>query len=96
MAKFFAGLRVKLVKPAHPENIGKTGVISAMFEERAGNVYSVNCDVNWDDFLPAGFASVTHTDRLEPILPEGHKPCEESFKEELDNEFLKERETVKA
>lgn len=37
-----------------------------------------------------------NSSQLEPILPEGHKPCEESFKEELDNEFLKERETVKA
>lgn len=53
----------------------------------------IKTDVNGNLHRVRWFAP--NSSQLEPILPEGHKPCDESFKEELDNEFLKERKTVK-
>lgn len=70
MARFFVGQRVRLVRPAHPENLGKELRIAGFFPERDGRSYRVNCEVLG---TPEGFTPYTHTSRLEPILPDGHR-----------------------
>lgn len=91
MSRFFVGQRVRLVRPFYPENMGATGVINAMFQETRVRGGLVNCNVAFD--VPVR-GTDTHTSDLEPILPEGHKPCEEQFKRDLDR--LLEREGVSA
>jgi hypothetical protein len=76
MAAFYVGQRVRMVRPRHSQFIGDTGVIVALYEQTPGLRYAHNCDVRWDKPAPAHFATYTHTDRLEPILPEGWQPVE--------------------
>lgn len=71
MSAFFAGQRVKLVRPGKPQRISFTGTILGLFDDRMGFTYPVNCDVSWDQPLPENTSSETHTSRLEPILPSG-------------------------
>lgn len=82
MAKFFVGQMVKLVKAFDPKKVGKEGRILDIFCERQSTVagWPVNCVCDWTE---PGYAD--HTDRLEPILPEGAQPSEFSFTELMDN-----------
>lgn len=82
MSKFFVGQMVRLVKAYHPENQGLEGRIVAMFDERESCIpgWPINCVV---DAGASGDAD--HTDRLEPILPEGSAPSEYTFQQLMDN-----------
>lgn len=81
MSKFFVGQRVRLVKTYHPENQGLEGRIVAMFDERDSSVpgWPINCVVD------ARSSGADHTDRLEPILPEGSAPGEFTFQQLMEN-----------
>ena len=98
MSRFFVGQRVRLVRPTNPINMGIEGRFERYADTPRGTRMSNGCtEIEGKCFVhyrgdPAG--SVEHTDRLEPILPEGHKPCEEQFKRDLDR--LLERDGVSA
>jgi hypothetical protein len=107
MKALFVGQRVRiLLSEGWPELAGEEGrIISAVSPDED----DVDPDSEWDVApdcwgtsaapvigLHGGEYFAPSSDQLEPILPEGHQPCEESFKEELDNEFLKEKELVRA
>lgn len=107
MAKFFVGQRVRILfSQGWPELAGQEGRIIRAVSHGQDDVgptseWNVAPDCWGTHIAPVigvngGEYFAPNSEQLEPILPEGHKPCEESFKEELDNEFLKERETVKA
>ena len=83
MAKFFVGQLVRLVKTFHPENQGREARITEIFDECESCVagWPVNCRT---DGAIEGFYN--HTDRLEPILPEGAQPLGYSF-EQMMSEF---------
>lgn len=91
------GQRVRVVacRIAH-EVVGKEATIIA-FDDCAhgydGRIYA-GYDLDIDGVgrrCPLrGFLFCFEAHRLEPILPEGHKPCEEQFKRDLDR--LLERE----
>lgn len=100
--KFFVGQRVRLARAAQPKNEGLTGRIRELWPKdlRGGNGIDLNCSVDWDNgdrdvsFAHPYNGEATDRSRLEPILPEGHKPCEVDFKRDLDR--LLEREGVSA
>jgi hypothetical protein len=80
MATYFSGLRVKLVRPVHPESFGMEGRFLRYRDTPKGTVciggilsFDCNCVVQWDTIVGE---SIQHTDQLEPILPEGMQPAE--------------------
>lgn len=82
MAKFFVGQLVRLVKVFHPENQGREARIVAFFDECESSVegWPVNCIVDG-----ANKGTANHTDRLEPILPEGAQPLGYSFEQMMSD-----------
>lgn len=92
MSKFFVGQRVRLAwKSSFATSlapIGVTGVIKAIGPRMPGHYFEgciftdeTDCLVVWD--YSAETCGCIFP-QLEPILPEGHRPCDESFKRELD------------
>jgi len=73
MTTFYVGQRVRLARPQHPRHMGMTGTVSAIFPERQGFSYIVNCEIIPDGPLVSGAVPETHTDRLEPILYDGNQ-----------------------
>lgn len=74
MAKFFVGQRVRMARPVNRENFGAEGRIRAFLPREFMVIGGlVNCIVDWNR-PTTGQAS--HTEQLEPILPEGHQPSE--------------------
>lgn len=96
MSRFFVGQRIKKVRGQ--ASIGTTGVVfdfSPKPKSAAGGmdfrVVIENPTVSLDGrHVPAGARCAAKASQWEPILPEGHKPCEEQFKRDLDR--LLERE----
>lgn len=93
MARFYAGQRARVVRVRRGFGPGwrvgaEVRVVSRVLESPLGTIsdYCVRCS---DGSLAYPLQS-----QLEPILPEGHKPCEEQFKRDLDR--LLEREGVSA
>lgn len=98
MSRFFVGQRVRLVVSA--KYAGTTGVITAIGSWVAGEKLPcgywlgngvADCCVQWDRMVTTNgtgsrLFSVTPctTDRLEPILPDGHRACDDEFKRDLD------------
>lgn len=91
MATFFVGQRVRIIRAFYPENLGREGFITSLFPERESMRpgWPVNCAVSGSR---PGYKN--HTSCLEPILPDGHRACDEDFKRDLDQ--LLEREGVSA
>lgn len=85
MAIFFVGLRVRIVDAlAHPYLVGfETRITGVAYGPYAEAGYEWIIDV---EGIPFGACSR----HLEPILPEGHRPCDAEFKHDLDQ--LLERE----
>jgi len=75
MAKFFLGQRVRIVRAAHIENVGKCGRITKLFVMRRRSAAMVDM---------TGPGDWSYTDDLEPILPSGHTASTESFQELMD------------
>ena len=108
MSRFFVGQRVRLARPENPANLGATGRITQLGHWPVGSVglsgrkclANFDCYIDWDCPVVATLFGTkedkAHASQhqLEPILPEGHKPCEEQFKRDLDR--LLEREGVSA
>lgn len=86
MAKFFVGQRVRLVRACKPSNSGLTGRIREIHPEVVGEGgVAINCRCDWDDGTSDAWGHWgTHTSRLEPILPSGHRAGTESFQELMD------------
>lgn len=86
MATFFVGQRVRLTHSLnYPEIIGREYRIAAL------NVSAWACGLGsyrghqLDSNIPNGLLPiVAPPDFLEPILPEGHQPCDTEFKRDLD------------
>jgi hypothetical protein len=95
MSRFFVGQRVRIKwSDGWPELAGREGRIS----ERASGVPDVRGIIG--DWRVAPDAWGTHvaptpstmggrnfapsSDQLEPILPDGHRACDEDFKRDLD------------
>lgn len=83
------GTRVKKVRGRN--NIGATGIV-VDFEEAKRDLdgllfpqsnLAVRHDTAWINFRgqkqPAGKVSFSAADEWEPIIPEGHRPCEDGF-----------------
>lgn len=82
MRTVFIGQRVRLARPVQPENLGAEGVIRKIFPAIAtAGGHMVNCKVRWDR---AVIGNASHTDQLEPILPEGAAPSEYTAEELFD------------
>lgn len=86
MSRFFVGQRVKLVRPLQPKHLGFTGVVIALFAEQRTiePTYPINCDIKWDYKIADDTHTQTHTSRLEPIIPDGHRAGDFSLNELLD------------
>ncbi|HZF98279.1 MAG TPA: hypothetical protein VEY92_08565 [Pseudoxanthomonas sp.] len=80
MSRFFVGQRVRMARPVHEFNLGATGRIKEFFDEVAMSGGRANCFVLWDRPV---IGWLSHTDQLEPILPDGHRPAELSVEELL-------------
>ena len=82
MSRFFVGQRVRVVKAFFPENVGRETGITEIFDECESQEpgWPVNCCL-----AGKSRGNANHTDRLEPILPEGAQPSEFSFAELMDN-----------
>lgn len=95
MATFFVGQRVRMARPFYPENLGRQGRIRELgIGVQCQDGGYANCAVDWDDgqrdaitvYHESGgrWRRWTHTSQLEPILPDGHRACDEDFKRDLD------------
>lgn len=83
------GTRVKQVRSRIPANIGNTGIVVNNGKPVAqGHDFKVKVDQtaygNYPSDLeirqfPAGTVFDANKENWEPIIPEGHKPCEETF-----------------
>lgn len=72
MTTFKIGQRVRLVKNYLAVNNNAECVITSFFKERESGIkgWPINCYVTG-----AVKGTATHTDRIEPIIPEGMQPC---------------------
>lgn len=79
MATFFVGQRVRHVRSV-------TGLVPVGVEGRVAAIGMMTMQgptdlgVVWDGFGLYG----ADVDQVEPILPEGHRPCDTEFKRDLD------------
>ena len=78
MPKFFVGQRVKLARPRYPKNLGIEGRFLGYVTPRL----NYDCDVDWEG---RWHTNISSSDRLEPILPEGHKAGDFSYEQLLDH-----------
>lgn len=98
MSRFFVGQRVRVVSAAtlgSAHRVGTEDVVSARYgfltfsNGDEGVAYSLLGDSDYDRSCMPGWAAWMG-DQLEPILPEGHKGCDEDFKRDLDKLLSKE------
>lgn len=85
MSRFFVGQRVRVVRveDTDPPILGHEAVVTSI-NYCGGDpdpLYGLDIAPFWEDQIYwYGFASGD----LEPILPSGHRPCEDQFKRDLD------------
>ena len=79
MPKFFVGQPVKLARPKFVENMGIEGIFLGYV---LSSDIGIDCTVDWLGRWPN---NISNSDRLEPILPEGHKAGDFSYEELLDH-----------
>lgn len=103
MAKFFVGQRVRILwSRAWPELAGEEGRIISSDVQRAQSeecewVVAPDC---WGSHrapyagIGGGVMFAPNSYQLEPILPEGQQPCEEEFKQDMDNLLSKQLENA--
>jgi hypothetical protein len=103
MAKFYVGQRVRILySNGWPELAGQEGRIVSAATSRGiegKSEWQVAPDAWGTDIAPrrspnGGRSFGPHSSQLEPILPDGHRACDDDFKRDLDK--LLERQRVVA
>lgn len=89
MSRFFVGQRVKLARPKDPANLGLEGVFERYEDNPIGSIVcdgilTRDCDCLVTLDIEPGLLGCQREEQLEPILPDGHRPCDEEFKRDLD------------
>ena len=91
MATYFVGQRVRIVKTASRKYLGCEARI--WDHARVTGEWRLDVDGHGRRW-PSGRYFTADEDQIEPILPDGHRACDDDFKRDLDR--LLERQGIAA